>query len=84
MIWKFNSLVVPTWSNGAVVWGDQDFNGKIESGLRRLHRLAATRVAPMRKGTVTAGLEVILNLKPLTLIMKKRGLAFFITLSKHR
>ena len=57
------------------MWGNHDFNGKIESGLRRLHRLAATRVAPMRKGTLTAGLEVVLNLKPLTLIIRERGLA---------
>ena len=74
MIWTFNSLVVPTWSYRAVVWGDHDFNGKIESGLRRLHRLAATRVVPMRKGTLTAGLEVVLNLKPLTLIKREHHL----------
>ena len=64
------------------MWGYQDFNSKIESGLRRLHRLAATGVAPMRRGTPMAGLEVILNLKPLTLIMREHGLASFIRLSK--
>ena len=36
----------------------------------------------MRRGTPTAGLEVILNLKPLTLVIRERGLASFTRLSK--
>ena len=40
MLWAFNSLVVPALSYGAVVWGSQGFNRKIESELRRLNRLA--------------------------------------------
>ena len=82
MLWAFNSLVVLALSYGAVVWGSQGFNSKIESELRRLNRLAAIGVAPMRKGTPTAGLEVILNLKPLTLVMRERGMASFKRLSK--
>ena len=37
----------------------------------------------MRRGTPTAGMEVILNLKPLTLVIRERGLASFIRLSKR-
>ena len=33
--------------------------------------LAAVGVAPMRKGTLTAGFEVILNLKPLSLVVRE-------------
>ena len=47
MLWAFNSLVVPARSYGAVVWGSQGFNSKIESELRRLNRLAAIGVAPV-------------------------------------
>ena len=83
MLWAFNSLVVPALSYGAVVWGSQGFNSKIESELRRLNRLAAIGVAPMRRGTPTSGLEVILNLKPPTLVMRECGLASFIRLSKR-
>ena len=65
-----------------MMWGSQSFSSKIESELRKLNRLAAMGVAPMRRGTPTAGLEVILHLKPLTIVMKERGLARFTRLSK--
>ena len=82
MLWAFNSLVIQALSYGVVVWGSQSLNSKIESELRRLNRLAAVGFAPMRRGTPTAGLEVILNLKPLTIVMKECGLASFTRLSK--
>ena len=82
MLWAYNSLVIPALSYGVMMWGSQSLSSKIESELRRLNRLAAVGVAPMRRGTPTACLEVILNLKPLTIVMKERGLASFTRLSK--
>ena len=57
--------------------GQNDFTkGQIRS-LSSLNRLALIGLAPMRKGTPTAGLEVIFNVQPLHLQIRVRGLASF-------
>ena len=82
MLWAFNNLVVPALTYGAVVWGNSDITNGIESELQRLVRLAAVGVAPMRKRTPKAGLQVILNLKPLHLVIGECGLETYIRLRK--
>ena len=43
--------------------------------LRQLNRLAACLTSPVKKNTPTAGLEVILGLKPLDLVALESGMA---------
>ena len=74
-LWAYESIVIPILTYGSMVWGQTHFTMGLERSLSTLNTLAMLGTAPMRKSTPTAGLEVILNLKPLHLIIKERGLA---------
>ena len=75
VLWAYESLIVPSLSYGAMVWGHSNFNKTTLDKLRQLNRLAACLTAPVRKTTPSAGLEVLLGLKPLELVIMESGLS---------
>ena len=75
VLWAYESLIVPSLSHGAMVWGHSNFNKTTLDKLRQLNRLAACLTAPVRKTTPSAGLEVVLGLKPLELVIMESGLS---------
>ncbi len=68
-------MVLPSLTYGSVVWGHRNVSALSKAD--RLNRLAALCMAPMRKSTPTAGLEIILNLPPIRLVVEKEGLRGF-------
>ena len=74
LLWTYRSLIVPSFTYGALVWAHQDFNKSTSLQFNKLNRLAAIMTSSFRKSTPTAGLEVILGLKPLDLIARESGL----------
>ena len=75
VLWAYESLIVPSHSYRAMVWGHSNFNKTTLDKLRQLNRLAACLTAPVRKTTPSAGLEVVLGLKPLELVIMECGLS---------
>ena len=74
LLWAFESLVVPSLTYGAMVWGHTSLNKSTLDKLRQLNRLAACLTSSVRRTTPSAGLEVILGLKPLELVAMESGL----------
>ena len=77
MIWAYNSIVVPAVTYAAIVWGHVKFPRIILNSLTKLNRLALAGLAPIRSKTPTAGLEVILGVKPLDLVIQEVGRAAY-------
>ena len=75
VLWAFESLVVPLLTYGSPVWGHLELNKITLDKLRQLNRLAACLTSPVKKSTPSAGLEVILGLKPLDLVALESGMA---------
>ena len=77
MIWAFNSIIVPSLTYGALVWGHNKPTVRTQISLSKLNRLISLSLALFRKSTPMAGLEVILGLKPLDLVIQEAGYAAF-------
>ena len=74
LLWAYESLIVPSLTYGAMIWGQTTLNTGTLNKLGQLNRLAAIMTSPIRKSTPSAGLEVILGLKPLDLIVQEFGM----------
>ena len=77
--WLFTGIIRPKLTYASLVWGHTLTQESKRKKLRRLNRLAAITITPVRRSTPTLGLEVIYDLMPLDLFIKKTALA-----SKHR
>ena len=77
LIWAYNSIIIPAVTYGALVWGHKEFPEDTKLRLARLNRLVSRGAAPTRSGTPTAGLEVIMGLKPLDLVIRETGMAAY-------
>ena len=75
LLWAFESLVVLSLNYGAMVWGHTSLNKSTLDKLRQLNKLAACLTSSVRRTTPSAGLEVILGLKPLELVSMESGLS---------
>ena len=80
LLWTFRGLIVPSLTYGAMIWAHQDLNKSTFLQLNKLNRLAAVMTSSFRKSAPTAGLEVILGLKPLDLTARESGLMAFLRL----
>ena len=65
--WAYTGMVRPIVTYGCHVLAQAAVGGKWETKLQRLNRLAAKMLAPFRRSTPTAGLEVVAHLMPLDL-----------------
>ena len=68
---------------GCIIWNKVANDGGVIQKLSRLNRLAAVCMFPMRRGTPTAALEVILDLPPVDLVIKERALCSMLRISHH-
>jgi hypothetical protein len=65
---------------GSAVWGHAVQKATIKHKLRKLQRLGLTAITFVRKGTPTAGMEVIYDLPPLHLRIIEKALGTFLRL----
>ena len=79
--WMLQAMCLPILTYGALIWGNAKLSRATVSKLDKLNRLLGVSIAPMRKNTPTAALEVILDLKPVDIAIKMEGLKAFIRLS---
>ena len=68
--WLYTSVVRPALTYGAVVWAKGTRSQNFEKQLTRVNRLALVTMGHFRRGTPTAGLEVIMNIWPLPLYIQ--------------
>ena len=59
--WAYNGIVIPTVTFGSIIWSRAAADGQIIQKLSRLNRLISTCMFPMRRGSPTAALELILT-----------------------
>ena len=83
MRWMYTGIVRPTISYAAMVWGHQLDNPTIITALGILNRMAMNTMVKVPRSTPNKGLEIILDLMPLHLHIRKEGLAAYIRLRAH-
>ena len=72
--WAYNGIVLPSLTYGCIIWSKVVEKRGVRNKLTQLNRLMAQTMMPMRRGTPTAGLEVILDLPPIDLKVKELAL----------
>lgn len=73
MAWAFSGIIRPMVTYGCHIWLQSCQSKQISTQLIRIQRLALTRLANTREKTPTAGLEIILNVPPLSLYAQEKA-----------
>ena len=81
--WAYNGIVLPMLTYGSIIWSRAAADGQIIQKLSRLNRLISVCLCPMRRGTPTAALEVLLDLPPVDLVIKERALCSMLRIAHH-
>ena len=82
--WAYKGIIIPSLGYGSIVWSRITENGGIRRKLSSLNRLMALCMAPLRRSTPTAGLEVVLNLPPLDIKIKEMALSAMLRILPSR
>ena len=72
--WAYTGIVRPALAYGSIIWWDKVQTDDMQKKLKKLQRLALLMIAPVRKSTPTAALELLYDIKPLHLFLKEQAL----------
>ena len=72
--WAYTGIVRPALAYGSIVWADKTLNDQVKRRLSSLQRLALLQIAPVRKSTPTAALELLYDIMPLHLFLQEHAL----------
>ena len=75
--WAIQGILIPSISYGSIVWSKVCNEISIRDKLTKLNRFMALSLMPARRSTPTAGLELILGLKPLDIKIEQVALNCF-------
>jgi ribonuclease HI len=75
--WAYTGIVRPALTYGSIVWAQAAQKPQMQKALQRMQRLAALSIAPVRRSTPTAGLEVMLYLIPLDIYVQGEAIKSF-------
>ena len=75
--WAYTGIVRVMFSYGSMVWAIAAEQDTLEESFRRLNRLAMNTMVKVPRSTPTQGMEIILNITPLHLQVRKEGLAAY-------
>ena len=81
--WLYEGIVKPSLTYGCLVWGHSLKTKSILLKLHRLQRLALLPMSPVRAQTPTAGLEVIANVKPLTMTVNELSIRTYLRIKAY-
>ena len=82
MKWAYTGVVRPKLTYGCHMWSHK-INKTLKAKLQRLNRLACLSIAPVKRSSPTAGLEVIYNIMPLDIHVQKVATSIFIRIQKQ-
>ena len=82
MRWAYTGIIRPKLTYGCHVWSHK-ITKTLEQKLARLNRLCCLNLAPVKRSTPTAGLEMIYNLLPLDLYVKRTASITFNRIRKQ-
>ena len=83
MRWTFTGIVRPMISYAAMTWAHAIEREELEEALRRLNRFAMNTIVKVPRSTPTRAMEIILDIPPLHLHLKKEGMAAFMRLKSQ-
>lgn len=72
--WSYQTIILSSICYGSVVWARACSDSVTRQKLAKINRLMSCTMMPTRKGTPTAGLEVILNMPPIDLKVEETAL----------
>ena len=81
--WAYNGIVLPSLTFGSAIWSRVCKDGSVQNKLSKLNRLIALCMMPLRRGTPSAALQVILDLPPVDLIIKQKALCSMLRILTH-
>ena len=83
MKWAYTGIVRPMVSYAALSWGHATETEPIENALTKLNRQAINTIVKVPRSTPTKALEIILDIYPLPLHIKKEGLSTYMRLQEQ-
>ena len=83
MRWTWTGIVRPTLSYAAMAWAHVIEVEDTEEMLRKLNRFAMNTIVKVPRSTPTQAMEIILDIFPLHLHLKKEGLAAYLRLQEQ-
>lgn len=80
--WCYTAIVRPTLTYCCLVWWRSISSLEVQRKLKTLNRLCLVYMAPVRKSTPTAALEIIYNIPPLDLFIRDCALKAFVRVNR--
>ena len=72
--WAYTGIVRPALAYGSIIWADKAQSETWKKKLAQVQRLALLQIAPVRRSTATASLELLYDIMPLHLFVWERAL----------
>ena len=76
--WAYNAIVLPRLTYGCLAWGNALTTKTMIEKINSINRLAAGMLSNTRSSTPRAALEVMYDLKPVPLVVKREAMTSFI------
>ena len=76
--WAYNAIVLPRLTHGCLAWGNAITQKTMIQKINSINRLAAGMLSNTRHSTPRAALEVMYNLPPIPLVIKREAMSSFI------
>ena len=80
--WAYTGVVRPKLTYACQAWANKITPKQIK-GMKRLDRITTTAMAPIRRSTPQASLEIMFDLLPIELLIEQMGAASFIRTRNH-
>ena len=83
MKWAYTGIVRPALSYAAAIWGHVLHEDGFQDSLRKINRAALCTIVKVPRSTPTRAMEVILDILPLHLHVKKEGFRTYLRLHRE-
>ena len=81
--WAYTGVVRPKLLYGCMIWGKSINTNCLRKALKTLDRLATRSLTTFQKNTPQASIEIMVDLIPIDIMIKKTGISSFIRLKNQ-